>query len=183
MVHADGGIGAGLDGRRRGLERRRRALAVAWVMMLPACRPSATVSRPADRTAPPASFDPGAISDAPFTDQECAALGSMRAEDPAEARPATAYTQECIETTKTDPPWMRRTARCVLQAPDAVDRKRCFDQRVVQEREALAERLEAQIEAQAERDRAERLRRAEEVLRQVRQQQEAQPDEERGVER
>lgn len=146
-----------------------------------ACRPDATAtpaSAPvaAKRAAPSERFEPEAISDAPFTEEECIALGTMRAADPAEGRSAISYTEECIETTKSDPPWMRRTARCVLRAPSPADRKRCFNQRLVEEREAAAQRLEAQIEAQAERDRAERLQRAEEVLRQAREEQGAQPE-------
>jgi len=136
------------------------------------CRPSAdTTESPEPKTSPEPQpvaveepFDAKAVSDAPLTEAECQEFGALRAADPQEPRDAEAYATECNETTKSDPPWLRQTTRCLLIAETDVHRRACHSEILTQQREASEARLEEQIEAERQRARDEMLEEAKRVL-------------------
>ncbi len=147
---------------------------LAFALAIVACQPTKSTDRPqaepsAVEEAEAPKFDASAVSDAPLTEKECTAFGELRAADPAEKRSPAEYAKECIETTAAEPPWMRRTTRCLLEAPTDGDRLDCFTDDLQIEREAADARLEAQIEAERARMHQEQVEEAERILREVRQ--------------
>ena len=141
--------------------------------MLAACRPSAdTTTSPEPQTTnddeSPAvakePFDATAVSDEPLTEAECKRFGALRASDPLEPRTADEYAAECNETTKTDPPWLRRTTRCLLLAETDEHKRACHSEDLTRQREASEARLEEQIEAERQRARDEMLEEAQRIL-------------------
>lgn len=53
-------------------------------------------------------------------------FGELRASDPQEPETSELYAEECIEMTELEPPWMRRTTRCMIQTKTDEDRALCF---------------------------------------------------------
>lgn len=153
------------------------------LVVLAGCRPSAdTTETPEPEPAPEADpapaeapFDAKAVSDEPLTEAECRQFGELRAADPQEPRTAEAYAAECSETTKTDPPWLRRTTRCLLIAETDEQRRACHSENLTEQREASEARLEEQIEAERQRARDEMLEEAKRILEEQQSEGEASP--------
>ena len=144
------------------------------LLLLVGCRPPAdTTDTPEPDPVPPpkaepapaeAPFDAKTVSDEPLSEAECTQFGELRAADPQEPRTAEAYAAECNETTKTDPPWLRRTTRCLLIAETDEHRRACHSENLTEQREASEARLEEQIEAERQRARDEMLEEAKRIL-------------------
>ena len=116
---------------------------------------------------------PGPVGDGPLTRNECARFAVLRAEDPNETRSVEAYTQECLDTTAADPPWLRRTTRCLISAPTQADRKACSSEELSAERQAADAKFEAQLRQAKARERERKLYEAEQILREIRAQERA----------